>query len=55
MAERSERLDQTVRDRLAQLEHQGKLRYHLLAKAGHWLHVDNPDDLLALLAESLPR
>lgn len=55
VAERSERLDQTVRDRLAQLEHQGKLRYHLLAKAGHWLHVDNPDDLLALLAESLPR
>lgn len=55
VAERSERLDAPVRERLAQLERAGRLRYHLLPDAGHWLHVDNPSGLLDLLSSSLPR
>jgi pimeloyl-ACP methyl ester carboxylesterase len=55
VAERSERLDAPLRERLSRLENERRLRYHLLEKAGHWLHVDNPEGLLALLAEGLPR
>jgi pimeloyl-ACP methyl ester carboxylesterase len=55
VAERSERLDAPVRERLAQLERAGRLRYHLLPDAGHWLHVDNPEGLLDLLSDALPR
>jgi pimeloyl-ACP methyl ester carboxylesterase len=55
VAERSERLDAPLRERLRRLESEQRLRYHLLENAGHWLHVDNPDGLLALLAADLPR
>jgi pimeloyl-ACP methyl ester carboxylesterase len=54
-AERSERLDQPVRERLTRLDYAGRLRYHLLPNAGHWLHVDNPSGLVELLAAELPR
>jgi pimeloyl-ACP methyl ester carboxylesterase len=55
VAERSERLDESVRARLLHLEQQRRLRYHLLPAAGHWLHVDNPGGLLEMIARELPR
>lgn len=55
VAERSERLGADIRQRLLALAAEGRLQYHLLPNAGHWLHVDNPDGLLELLAAELPR
>ncbi len=31
----------------------GRLRYHVLDKAGHWLHADNPIGLISLILPSL--
>lgn len=33
-------------------EQQGTVSYHVLEKAGHWMHVDNPDGLVEMLAPS---
>lgn len=33
----------------------GGLRYHVLPKAGHWLHVDNPTGLRDIIAPELVR
>lgn len=33
----------------------GVLRYHVLPKAGHWLHVDNPSGLRDMIAPELVR
>lgn len=41
-------------ERLERLAHEGILRYHVIAGAGHWLHTEDPDGLLSLLAPSLP-
>ncbi len=38
----------------SQLLPQVKLRTHVLPRAGHWLHVDNAQGLLELIASSLP-
>lgn len=54
VAERSERFDATSRQHLADLEKAGRLHYHLIPDAGHWLHVDNPGALLTLLESELP-
>lgn len=48
-AERSDRFIDTDLARLSELNARGTLRYHVLPDAGHWLHVDNPKGLLALL------
>ena len=34
---------------------EGGLRYHVLPKAGHWLHVDNPTGLRDIIAPELVR
>jgi pimeloyl-ACP methyl ester carboxylesterase len=54
VAERSDRLDQEARAHFERLASRGQLGYQLLPDAGHWLHVDNPEGLLALLAKNLP-
>jgi esterase len=54
VAERSERLDAPIRERLQRLAAEGRLHYELLPNAGHWLHVDNPEGLLELIAKALP-
>ena len=38
---------------LEALERQGFLRLHLLADSAHWVHSDNPEGLLELLAPTL--
>jgi pimeloyl-ACP methyl ester carboxylesterase len=53
VAERSERLDAEIRGRLQRLASEGRLAYHLLEDAGHWLHVDNPSGLLRIMAPLL--
>ncbi|MCO5561084.1 hypothetical protein L7F22_014705 [Adiantum nelumboides] len=32
---------------------QGRVSYHVLERAGHWLHIDNPKGLIEILAPSL--
>ena len=46
-AERSDRLDPTDEARIATLP---RVQLHTLPDAGHWVHADNPDGLLAILA-----
>lgn len=55
VAEQSERFTKEMRARAQHLEEQGHLRYHLIEKAGHWLHVDNPEAVLELLVNELVR
>ncbi len=38
---------------LARLEQRGRIQLALLPNAGHWLHTDDPEGLLALLEPSL--
>jgi pimeloyl-ACP methyl ester carboxylesterase len=42
------------RTRFAELAAAGRIALHLIPEAGHWLHVEAPDQLLALLADELP-
>jgi esterase len=49
---RSDALDAADRARLSSLPH---VATHLLAEAGHWVHVDAPDTLLGLLEAALCR
>ena len=37
----------------AEAESAGGLKLHILEKAGHWLHADNPEGLRRLFAENL--
>lgn len=39
--------------RLEALARAGVIRHHVIAGAGHWLHTEDPDALLALLAPAL--
>ena len=48
-AARSDRWKEPELRRIAALQTAGKLQHHVLVDAGHWLHVDNPKDLLPLL------
>ncbi|KAH7287397.1 hypothetical protein KP509_32G054200 [Ceratopteris richardii] len=61
---RAERSDRWYPALLSKLEHlantrkiphsdKGTVSYHVLEKAGHWLHVDNPKGLIEILAPSL--
>jgi esterase len=43
------------RKRLEELARAGSIELHVLPNAGHWLHVDDPDGLLALLVRDLQR
>jgi esterase len=52
-AERSDRFTPDDVDHLRALGAAGKLGYYVLPDAAHWLHVDNPRGLLALLTALL--
>lgn len=54
VAEHSDRWSGSMRERAAHLPRGGAVRVHELAKAGHWVHVDNPDGLLEILTAHLP-
>lgn len=59
VAERSDRWSGSMKERAAALHadadeaHCGRVRVHTLADAGHWVHVDNPEGLLAILVKYL--
>jgi pimeloyl-ACP methyl ester carboxylesterase len=53
VAERSDRWTPALRERAQQLPPSARVVYHELPRAGHWVHVDNPDGLLDLLREHL--
>jgi pimeloyl-ACP methyl ester carboxylesterase len=47
--EQSDRFPAGATERLRALHEAGRIQYHVLARAGHWLHADNPDGLMAIL------
>ena len=49
VAERSDRWDPSKRARAEALPAHSRCHTHVLADSGHWVHVDNPDGLLALM------
>jgi esterase len=53
VAERSDRWTAALRARARALPPSSRVVYHELERSGHWVHVDNPDGLLALLREHL--
>jgi pimeloyl-ACP methyl ester carboxylesterase len=53
VAERSDRWSGDMRERATALPPGGKVHLHVLADAGHWVHVDNPGGLVSLLAAHL--
>jgi pimeloyl-ACP methyl ester carboxylesterase len=53
VAERSDRWTAELRERAKTLPSSARVVYHELERSGHWVHVDNPDGLLALLREHL--
>jgi esterase len=53
-AGRSDRWTPAVLDRLARLPAGAAGRAHVLPEAGHWVHVDAPEALRALLVDGLP-
>lgn len=55
VAEYSDRWVPSMKSRGQQLDPHTNTSYHLIEKAGHWLHVDNPDALLTLLESHFPR
>jgi esterase len=52
MAGQSNTLDDEDRARLAKLPH---VHAHLIPAAGHWVHVDAPDEVFELVRTALPR
>jgi pimeloyl-ACP methyl ester carboxylesterase len=54
VAERSDRWTPELRARGRALPPSTRVTYHDLERSGHWVHVDNPEGLLALLREHLP-
>jgi len=53
VAERSDRWTPALRERAKALAPSARVVYHELERSGHWVHVDNPDGLLALLREHM--
>jgi pimeloyl-ACP methyl ester carboxylesterase len=53
VAERSDRWTPELRSRGRALPASARVIYHELANAGHWVHVDNPAELLRLIATQL--
>jgi esterase len=54
VAERSDRWTDELRARARALPPSTRVTYHELPNAGHWVHVDNPEGLLALLRDNMP-
>jgi pimeloyl-ACP methyl ester carboxylesterase len=54
VAERSDRWTPELRAKGRALPASARVIYHELPDAGHWVHVDNPDALLALMRDNLP-
>lgn len=54
VAERSDRWTPALRQRARALPASTRVVYRELPNSGHWVHVDNPDGLLAMLRQSLP-
>ncbi|CAH9127771.1 unnamed protein product [Cuscuta epithymum] len=58
-AEKSDRWEEEVINRLESLasrntnEGEGRFSYHVLPDSGHWVHVDNPQGLLHIVAPKL--
>lgn len=52
MAEHSARWTGDMRERVRTLPPEARVQHHVLPNAGHWVHVDNPDGLLELMAPS---
>ena len=42
-----------MKDRARSMLGSSYLQFHSLPDAGHWVHVDNPDGLFAILVEHL--
>jgi esterase len=55
VADESDRIDAVMRQRLQALPASSLCHVHVLPNSGHWVHVDNPDDLLKLMGERLLR
>ena len=55
IAEKSARLSADIQTRLESLNPAAGVFTHVLPNAGHWVHVDNPDGLMALFSENWPR
>lgn len=53
VAERSDRWTGSMRERVRSLPREASVTLHELPDAGHWVHVDNPDGLLAMLRTHL--
>jgi len=53
VAENSDRWSGSMKDRADALRGSPRLRVHRLKDSGHWVHVDNPDGLLDILAQYL--
>jgi pimeloyl-ACP methyl ester carboxylesterase len=53
IAENSDRFNPELRARAERLPAASLCETHLIEKAGHWLHVDNPEAVLKLLEERL--
>lgn len=55
VAEKSDRWNGDMTARARRLGPETKTSVHILEKAGHWVHVDNPEGLLRMLSEGLTR
>lgn len=53
VAERSDRWNGEMTAKARALGSETRARVHILENAGHWVHVDNPEGLLKMLAEGL--
>jgi pimeloyl-ACP methyl ester carboxylesterase len=53
IAEKSDRWDPEMRRRAQALAENTRVMTHLLPNSGHWVHVDNPQALLELMASKL--
>jgi len=53
VAENSDRWSGSMKERAGALTHSPRIRVHLLPDSGHWVHVDNPDGLLAIVSSQL--
>ncbi len=54
VAENSDRWSGSMKQRAHSLSGSPKIHVHTLKNSGHWVHVDNPEDLLELLKTQLP-
>ena len=54
-ASKSDRWTPDILERLedAAKKNPDRVSYHILEKAGHWLHTDNPSGLIAIMAPHL--